>query len=447
MPPPGPRPDQAPLSPAQERLWTIHYLADHRPDYLTTTALDLRGTLDTAALRAAVGDVVDRHEVLRTVYPYTEGGPVQRILPPGSAELDLKGADVPAAGLDEAVEAELGTGFDLLRRPPFRVRLFRVTDGRYLLLLVMHHIAVDGESLSPLLRDLATAYGSRLRGAPPAWAAPAPQYADYARWLRDRAGDEADPGSTAASGARYWRAAVAGLPDELPLPRDRPRSRAAGKGAATLAFSVDAAAHERIHRVARECAATPYTVWHAALAAALTRLGAGTDIPVGVAVSGRGTEALDDLVGCAVHTVVLRTATSGRPTGRELIGRVRDGLLAAHDHKEYPFDRLVELVNPERSAARHPLFQVAVTHTALRGDEAPRLPGLTARPRPVPVPHTEFDLLFHLTEEPGLGGVTGTLAYATALFDRATAEDISTEILRMLQALTTDPDGVPPGPA
>ncbi|MFD5746082.1 amino acid adenylation domain-containing protein [Streptomyces sp. NPDC127033] len=444
---PGPRPGQAPLSPAQERLWTIHYLADHQPDYLTTAALDLRGTLDTAALRAALGDVVDRHEVLRTVYPYTEGGPVQRILPPGSTEPDLKGADVPAAGLDAAVEAELRTGFDLLRRPPFRVRLFRVTDGRYLLLLVMHHIAVDGESLAPLLRDLATAYGSRLRGAPPAWAAPAPQYADYARWLRDRAGDEADPGSTAACGARYWRAAVAGLPDELPLPLDRPRSRAAGKGAATLAFSVDAAAHERIHRVARECAATPYTVWHAALAAALTRLGAGTDIPVGVAVSGRGTEALDDLVGCAVHTVVLRTATSGRPTGRELIGRVRDGLLAAHDHKEYPFERLVELVNPERSPARHPLFQVAVTHTALRGDEAPRLPGLTARPRPVPVPHTEFDLLFHLTEEPGLGGVTGTLVYATALFDRVTAEGISTEILRMLRAMTTDPDVVLPGPA
>ncbi|MFD9903332.1 amino acid adenylation domain-containing protein, partial [Streptomyces sp. NPDC059063] len=438
--PSSPRPTEAPLSPAQERLWTIHYLAGHQPDYLTTAALELRGEIDTAALRAALQDVVARHEILRTVYPYTEQGPVQRILPPESAPLDLMGAHVTEDGLDAAIEAQLRTGFDLLSRPPLRVRLLRVARDRHVLLLVMHHIAVDGESLVPLLRELAAAYGSRLQDEPPTWPAPAPQYADYAQWLHTRMGDEAEPGSLAASQAGYWRAAVSGLPDELALPLDRPRAAVADKRAAGVTFSVTATTHERMHRIARDCGASGYMIWHAALVAALARMGAGQDIPVGVVVSGRDTQALDGLVGCAVHTVVLRADASGRPTYRELIGQVRDRLLAAHDHKEYPFDRLVELVNPERSLARHPLFQVAVTYTALRGHETLGFPGLAAQVRPVPVPHTDFDLLFQLSEQPDLGGITGTLIYATELFDRATAERISAEVSRALTAMTRNVD-------
>ncbi|MEU9607412.1 amino acid adenylation domain-containing protein [Streptomyces sp. NPDC048057] len=441
----GPRPTQAPLSPGQERLWTVHYLADDQPDYLTTAAFDLTGRLDTAALRAALADVVERHEVLRTVYPYTGGGPVQQILPPGAAPLDLLGVEVSPAGLDAALAAELRTRFDLVSRPPLRVRLFRTAAERHVLLLVLHHIAVDGESLAPLLRDLATAYGSRSAGASPAWPAPAPQYADYARWLRDRMGDEADADSPAAAGARYWRTAAKGLPDELTLPLDRPRAAKVDGHTATLAFDVSASTHRQLHRIARDCAASTYVVWHAALVAALARLGAGDDVPIGVAVSGRDAAGLDDLVGCAVHTVVLRTDTSGRPTHRELVTQVRDRLFDAHDHKEFPFDRLVALVNPQRSPHRHPLFQVAVTHTALSGTEAPRLSGLTARVRPVSVPRAEFDLLFHLSEHPALGGISGTLTYAAELFDRGTAERVSAEVSRALETMAERWDDVVPG--
>ncbi|MEU5978853.1 amino acid adenylation domain-containing protein [Streptomyces sp. NPDC047315] len=443
----GPRPARAPLSPGQERLWTVHYLADDRPDNLTTAALELSGRLDTAALRAALEDVVERHEVLRTVYPHTDRGTVQQILPPRSAPLDLMGVEVAPAGLEAAIGAELRIRFDLVGRPPLRVRLLRTAPDRHVLLLALHHIAVDGESLAPLLRDFATAYGSRLAGAPPEWPAPAPQYADYARWLRDRTGEEADADSPAAAQARYWRTATGGLPDELPLPLDRPRAAKVEGRTATLAFDVDAATHRQLHRIARDCAASTYAVWHAALVAALVRLGAGDDVPVGVAVSGRDAAGLDDLVGCAVHTVVLRTDTSARPTRRELVAQVRDRLFAAHDHKEFSFDRLVELVNPPRSPHRHPLFQVAVTHTAVSGTETPRLPGLTVRLRPAPVPHSDFDLLFHLSEHPALGGISGTLTYAAELFDRGTAQRVSDEVSRALAALADGLDEVVPGPS
>ncbi|MET0236212.1 MAG: condensation domain-containing protein, partial [Kibdelosporangium sp.] len=424
-----------PLSPGQHRLWTVNYLGDHQPDYLTTMALELQGELDVSALRAAVCDVVGRHEVLRTVMPYGEDGPVQHVLPEDPAAVDFKLTDVSEAGIGEALEAELRVGFDLMSQPPLRTRVLRISPQRHLLLLVMHHAAVDGESLTPLRRDLGTAYRSRLLGQQPSWPELRAQYSDYTLWLRDRMGDEENPDSTAGAQSRFWQTTLAGLPAELPLPTDRPRPATMHKRAAAVPFALDTDTHERVDQLARRCAASAYMVLHAAIAVALTELGAGHDVPIGVAVSGRDTDVLDDLVGCMVHTVVVRTDTSGAPALADVIRRVRDGLLAAHDHKEFPFDRLVDLLNPPRSLARHPLFQVVVTYS--NADQGTEFAGLPAHPRRVPAVHTDFDLTFQLTELPD-GGVTGELVYAEELFDRATAERITDVIHQVLSRGLTE---------
>ncbi|WP_277994306.1 condensation domain-containing protein [Streptomyces sp. MST-110588] len=201
-------------------MWTVNYLGDHRPDYVTSLPVEFHGALDVPALCAAVGDLVERHEVLRTVLPYGPGGPEQRILPPDRARPDIRTIEVPEAELDEALAAGLSQGFDLATELPLRVRLFRFGPDRHVLQFVLHHIAFDGHSLAPLRQDLRTAYLARAAGERPRWPAPAVQYADYTLWMRDRLGAQDDPDSRAAGHARYWQEALAGLPQDPALPRD-----------------------------------------------------------------------------------------------------------------------------------------------------------------------------------------------------------------------------------
>ncbi|WP_239121178.1 condensation domain-containing protein, partial [Planomonospora parontospora] len=226
------------------------------------------------------------------------------------------------------------------------------------LLLVVHHVAADGWSMAPLARDVIAAYAARTEGRAPVWEPLPVQYADYAAWQRELLGEECDPGSVAARQAGFWREALAGLPVELELPVDRARPVVASYRGGTVPVEIDAGLHRELGVLARGSGASVFMVVQAGLAALLCRLGAGSDVPIGTVVAGRSDEALDELVGMFVNTLVLRTDVGGDPSFRELVGRVREGDLGAFGHQDLPFERVVELVDPVRSMARHPLFQV-----------------------------------------------------------------------------------------
>ncbi|WP_040833354.1 non-ribosomal peptide synthetase [Nocardia brevicatena] len=440
-----------PLTPAQQRLWTLNYLAGGQAEYLMSQAVEIDGRLDVGALRAAVTDVIARHEILRTVLPYAGNAPV----PAPTAEGGETGAeafgmdtcfrvdDCAAENLDAVLTAELGRGFDVRAQPPLRTRLFRLTETRYVFLFVLRHIAGDVESLVRLSHELVLAYTARTAGRAPEWPSPAVQFADYTLWLRELMGEESDPAARAAAQARYWLTELAGLPGSPVLPTDHPRTERVDNRAGAVPLSLDADSHRAIARTARECSASTYLILHTALVCVLAEFGAGHDIPVGVAVSGRDTDALDQLVGCAVHTVVLRANTSGRPTYRQLVGQLRDRLLGATEHKEFPFDRLVALVNPPRSRHHYPLFQVATTF--YRDIVADRPFGdATARLLPLPPQRTEFDLLLQLRDGyiPGQGpaGIGGELIYAAELFERSTIEKFADRMWETLATICADID-------
>ncbi|MFF5257090.1 amino acid adenylation domain-containing protein [Streptomyces leeuwenhoekii] len=449
----GERPATVPLSHAQRRLWTHGKLADTGPLYHICLATRLHGPLDRHALQAALADTVARHESLRTVYPETDGVPHQLVLDPGTARVRLDVLEVRPEDADRTVEAVRAEPFTLTTEPPLRARLLALGPENHLLVLVLHHIAGDAGSVRPLVRDLSTAYAARREGGAPQWQPLPVQYADYTLWQHRTLGDTADPGSELNRQLAYWRQNLAGLPEELALPADRPRPAEARHEGGTVPFQVDPELHRHLLDVARAHGATPFMVLHAALGALLTRLGAGTDLPIGAAVSGRGEETLDDLVGFFVNTLVLRTDTSGDPTFRELLARVRETDLAAYAHQDVPFDRLVEELNPPRSLARHPLFQVmlvldnftrpetgldALSGSGPAGDTAP-----AAGPAPEAPGRAKFDLSVRLVEQTADGkaaGLAGSLAYARDLFDRPTAAAFAERFVRLLRAVVTDPD-------
>ncbi|MDT0478053.1 amino acid adenylation domain-containing protein, partial [Streptomyces sp. DSM 41014] len=438
------RPELVPLSFAQRRLWFLNQLEGPSPTYNIPFALRLSGRLDHRALDAALADLVTRHESLRTLFPNSSGKPHQRLLQAGEAFNGLPEApSVDEAELERHLHEFARQGFDLGTEVPLRVALFRLADDEHVLSVVVHHIAADGESVAPFFTDLVSAYETRCRGEAPAWAALPVQYPDYTLWQQDLLGDEKDPNSLVARQLRHWSMALKGLPEELPLPYDRPRPAVANHRGDTVAFRLSPRLHGELVALSRRTGTSLFMVAQTALAALLTRLGAGTDIPLGSPVAGRNDEALDDLVGFFVNTLVLRMDTSGDPTFRELLERVRETDLAAYAHQDIPFERLVEVINPTRSLARHPLFQVLLT---VQGDPAPtaELPDLRIGLQTLAPGVAKFDLAFGLVErtdtDGGHDGIDGLLEYASDLFRRETAEALAARLIRVLEALVSDPD-------
>ncbi|WP_344016442.1 non-ribosomal peptide synthase/polyketide synthase [Pseudonocardia xinjiangensis] len=429
-----------PLSASQRRMWLHYQLRGVDPTYVVPVAWRLRGPLDVAALTAAVRDVVDRHEPLRTVYPDSQGPDsqgmaFQQILAAPDVPLPLVETD--RAGLGALVDAEVDRGFALDRELPVRARLYRLTGtDEHVLLLLVHHIATDEWSTGPLVTDLAAAYTARAAGSAPSWAPLPVRYADYTTWHERLLAAVAD------DQLAFWRRALAGLPTELALPTDRPRPVELSHVGSTVPFTVDAATAGRLREVARRRGVSMFMLVHAAVAVLLHRMGAGTDIPLGSPVAGRGDPALDDLVGFFLNTVVLRTDLSGDPTFAELLDRVREADLAAFDHADVPFEAVVEALDPERSLARHPLFQVMVVHLSGVTGQAPELPGLAAEVEPVQRAVSTFDLSVNVAEVPD--GLTGTLEYSADLFDRTSVELIAARFTAVLAAVAADPE-VPVG--
>ncbi|MFF8770891.1 amino acid adenylation domain-containing protein [Kitasatospora sp. NPDC015120] len=424
-----------PLSPAQRGLWFHYRLEGPSPTYNIPLALTLTGPLDRDALALALTDLAARHETLRTVYGESaDGEPYQRILPPAPVELHRG-----TGPLAEAVRH----AFDLSAEPPLRATLFEHADGEAAgtrtLLLLLHHIAGDGASTTPLARDLAAAYGARLAGRAPQPAPLAVQFADHVDWQARLLGTADAPSPLAVRQLDHWRKALAGLPDQLDLPTDRPRPAVAAHHGATVPFHLDADAHAALAALARATGTSVFTAVQAGLAALLTRHGCGTDIPIGTPVAGRDSDETAALVGYFVNSVVVRTDTSGEPTFRELLGRARTAVLGAHDHADLPFDRLVEELNPRRSLARHPLFQVMLAWQSVPDQEFELGGGLTAAIAAVPSGTAKFDLTLNAGERRE-GGIAGFVEYRTDLFDEATVRGLAERLARLLAAAATAPD-------
>ncbi len=442
------RPDPMPLSFAQRRQWFLHQLEGPTKDGFSATyniplALHLSGMLDHQAIGAALGDVIARHESLRTIFPQIDGTPCQLVLDIDEAGPRLEVTETSQAELPGVVAEAARYGFDLAAEPPVRAELFVLAPDEHVLLVVVHHIAADGASMGPLYRDLAAAYGARCRGETPAWQPLPVHYADYTLWQHQLLGDHTDPHSLFATQIAYWTQALAGLPEQLELPTNRPRPAIASYRGGQVPLRLDPALHRGLVGLARRNGASVFMVLQAGLAALLSRLGAGHDIPVGCPIAGRTDQVLDDLVGFFVNTLVLRTDTSGHPTFRQLLARVRETALTAYTHQDVPFEYLVEILNPTRSLAHHPLFQVLlVVDNASEGGY--QLPGLVTTPVPADTGVAKFDLSFGLREQRGPDGspegIDGSVEYACDLFDAGTVETIVTRWVRLLAAAVADPD-------
>jgi amino acid adenylation domain-containing protein/non-ribosomal peptide synthase protein (TIGR01720 family) len=446
-----PRPERLPLSYAQQRLWFLYRMEGPSATYNIPLAVRLEGSLDHAAMEQALNDVIERHEALRTIFPEDEGVSYQKILSATEAEARLKlvvedvnGKDMneAEAGLRQRLAEAAAVGIELEHELPLRAWLFRLSQNTHVLMLVLHHIAGDGWSMQPLARDLEQAYRTRRESQAPAFQPLAIQYGDYTLWQRALLGEQDNPDSLLSKQLSFWRKSLSGMPEELALPTDRPRPAVMSYRGSTVELKLDAELHRGLLALARQAGASLFMVLAAGLAALLSRLGAGEDIPIGTVVAGRGEAELEELIGFFVNTLVLRTDVSGEPSFQELIERVRRFALEAYGNQEVPFERLVEALEPARSQSRHPLFQVALVLQNLPTVSV-QLPGVAVGIEPSRFNAAKFDLAFTLEESMtsnGPAGLRGEIEYQKDLFDEETVQSLATRFLRMLAQAVKSPE-------
>ncbi len=413
-PDPGPIPrrepgDEAPLSLAQQRLSFLHRLDPTSPFYNVAGAMQLGGRLDVGALSRALDALVERHEAMRTVFVDAEPEMRQRILPPFALALPIDDLsawppDRRDAEARARVDAWARQPFDLTRGPLVRAWLLRLDEERYLLALALHHIVCDGWSIAQLVSDLAAAYAGV--PLPPL----AVQYADFAVWQR-----RSLQGPHVERLVEFWRERLLPLPPSLELPADRPRRAAQSFRGRTLTRVVPDALLARARTMGAGRPATLFHVLLAAFAALVARYTGETDLCIGTLVANRSRPELEPLVGFFVNTLALRIDASGDPTAADLIDRVRDATLSAFAYQELPFERLVEELQPPRSLAAQPLFNVMFIHQGASADGRVRLGDLDARRVHVETGASRFDLT--LSVEALDGQTVVQVEYSTELFD------------------------------
>ncbi|MEW5925850.1 MAG: amino acid adenylation domain-containing protein [Gemmatimonadota bacterium] len=426
-----------PLSSAQQRLWLVDRLQPGTAAYNLPAALRLRGRLDARTLEAALGEIVRRHESLRTVFLERGGEPLQAVLPPAPLPLPL--VDLGALA-EEARERELlrlageetARPFDLERGPLLRSALVRLGAREHAVLFTVHHIVSDGWSMGVLVSELSQLYAAFAAGRPSPLPEPEVQYADFALWQREQL---SGPRTEELLG--FWRRRLEGAPPLLDLPVDRPHPPVADPRGGQHTAQLDLAAARALRELGRREGATLFMTLLAGWQALLARYSGQEDVVVGSPVAGRTSLQVEGLIGMFVNTLVLRTDLSGDPTARELIARVREGVLEAQAHQELPFERLVEELAPERSLRSTPLFQVLF---ALQNshDQALRLGELEVDTIDVAPRSTKFDLELSLSEHEG--GIEVQVGYRASLFDAATAGRIARQLEALLAAMAADPD-------
>jgi amino acid adenylation domain-containing protein len=427
---------RSPLSPAQERLWVLDQLQPGSAAYNLPAAFHCTGPLDGEVLAAALGEVVLRHETLRTTFVATDLGTLQAIAPPTPmplARLDLR--DLPAARRDglvrELLATEAARPFDLRRGPLLRALLLHLAKHEQVVLVNLHHIIADAWSVVVLSRELTALYAAFAAGRPSPLPKLAVQYRDFARWQRAWL-----EGGALATQLAYWRRQLAGAPPLLALPADRPRPAvASGRGAAEP-LALGSALTVGARSLARTQGATPFMLLLAAFKALLLRYTGETDLVVGSPIANRGRSELEGLIGFFANTLVLRTDLAGDPSFGQLLARVREVALGAYLHQDLPFERLVESLQPERDLGRSPLVQILFELHRLPL-QAFELPGLALRPLPIPEQTAKFDTVLSLEESDA--EVAGQWSFNTDLFERATVARLARHYRALLAGALSDP--------
>ncbi|CZT29110.1 amino acid adenylation [Pseudomonas cerasi] len=428
---PAPRDQSLPLSFAQQRLWFLAQMEGGNQAYNIPLALSLQGSLDVAALTAALGRIVERHETLRSRFiAREEGAEVVFTSPTAMSFLPIEDLRQHPHTLTERVVTEATAAFDLTRGPLIRGCLLQVEDERHVLLLTVHHIVSDGWSMGVLTRELLALYPALRRGEADPLPALSIQYADYAVWQQGWMS-----GERLQHQAAYWRQALEGAPTLLTLPADRPRPAQQDFAGASLNVRLDGQLTAGLRALAQRQGVTLYMTLLTAWGALLSRLSGQAEVVIGSPIAGRGRAELEGLIGLFVNTLAIRIDTASAPTGEALLAQVRTRVLEAQDHQDLPFEQVVEIVRPTRSLAHGPLFQTTLNWLA--GETTlPEMDGLLLATVEQQSQVSKFDLSLNLGEQGD--ALFGTLDYATALFDEATVQRYCGYFEQLLRTLVNN---------
>ena len=427
----------APLSVSQERLWFLHQLDPQLSVYHISRALRLKGSLNRQALGLAIDEIIQRHAVLRTVFPCIDDKPVQHIAPVLDRSLDV--VDLSALALAQRrgellrlLAEKTAAPFEIERGPLVRTALIKLADKQHILLLVLHQLVCDGWSMNLLLRELGLSYRASVGGRAAALPKIKFQYADYA--ARQRAQLE---NRTLQDDLAYWKKRLENNLSGIALATDRPRPAVQSFRGGRLTLAIPTSLAAKLRRVGADERATMFMVLMAAFNALLWRYTGQADISVGFPVANRRARESQHLIGFFVNTLVLRTDLSGQPTFRRLLKRVREHCRGALAHQELPFDRLVEALQRERDLSRNPLFQAMFAYQNYPA-AALELPGLKIEAVGLETDTAKFDLTLSLTEK--LAGLDGFIEYSSDLFDRSTIALLARHFIFLLRGIAADPD-------
>ncbi|HEV2150064.1 MAG TPA: amino acid adenylation domain-containing protein [Longimicrobiaceae bacterium] len=424
-----------PLSFAQERLWFLDRMQPGSAFYNIPAVRRLGGALDGQALARALGEIVRRHEALRTTFAEAAGVPVQVVAPFAGFTLpveDLSGQEGPEreAEVRRLAREDAARPFDLAAGPLFRAKLLRLGEEEHVLLLCMHHVVSDGWSMGVLFRELSALYAAYREGRESPLAELPVQYADYAVWQREQLRGEILERQLA-----YWKERLAGAPEMLELPTDHSRPAVQTYRGTYERVQLPLELLERLQAVGRSEGATLFMVLLGAFQVLLSKYSGSEDVVVGSPIAGRTRGEVEGLIGFFVNTLVLRTDLSGDPGFRQVLHRVREATLGAYEHQDVPFERLVEELQPERSLSHSPLFQVLFVADGADGT-AGGLSGLDVQGVGTENDTAKFDLSLYLAATPR--GLAGGLNYSTDLFERSTIRRMLGHLERVLEQVAAD---------
>jgi len=427
-----------PLSYAQERLWFLDQLGLVGSAYNLPLTLRLSGKLATEALERSFGELIRRHESLRTRFAVREGIPHQVIDPPAAFKLrqtdlsDVAGIEQREERLRELMRREHLQPFDLNVGPLLRILLVKLSDREYALLVTMHHIVVDGWSLGVFVNELSALYGAYVKGHEPQLGELPVQYADYAIWQRRNL-----QAHTREEHLQYWREQLDGALPQLQLPTDRPRPAVETFKGAAVTLEMPVKISTALKELGRQEGCTLFMVLLAAYQVLLARWSGAQDIVVGSPVAGRGHREIEGLIGFFVNTLALRTEVELDLSFRQLLTKAATAAKDAYAHQDLPFEVVVKELRPERNLSRQPIFQVML---ALQNfaEERLELPGLTWSWSSGEYLSSHFDLTLYVSES--AEQFVGVFEYATDLFDATTIERLAGHFRNILEEVVMDPD-------
>lgn len=426
-----------PLSFAQQRLWFFEQLTPGNFTYHIVAGVRLTGTLDASSLDRSLNELVKRHEVLRTAFKTINGQPVQAIasnLEFKILERDLRSLPETERSreLERLIAAEAKLAFDLSQAPLLRAKLLHLSDSNWVLLLSTHHIIFDAWSMGIFIQELATFYQAFSTGKPSPLPELSVQYADFASWQRQWL-----QGEVLETQLAYWKKQLGGNLPVLNLPTDRPRSAVQTFRGAVHKFTIPKAIAEEIAQLSQREKATLFMTLLAAFKTLLYRYTGQEDILVGSPIANRNRREIEEVIGLFANTLVFRTNLSSNPTFKELLAIVREVALGAYNHQDLPFEKLVEILQPERDLSHNPLFQVLFSLRNVRTPQI-KLLGVTLSSLEIERKTARFDLALDLEE--GLEGINGTLEYSQDLFDASTARRIAGHFLTLLESIAANPE-------